>query len=199
MALRPPEFIRQMMLDLSGTGHGVASYMKQLVKSITDPLMANLTGNAISAMAQLGKSLLMETMELAMLNPFAGPVTVMTGIRKAFKAVKMTYKLVNKGIKLKRSMQRALMLMRMKKRLKVKCKGRAVAAIKELNSLSGASEKLLKYASKDKAAIKEFVTTTIPGLGKLPKAKGGWFNKKKGPEVMKPVELALPAVLAFRP
>ena len=196
VALRPPEFIRQMMLDLSGTGHGVASYMKQLVKSITDPLMANLTGKVISAMAQLGKSILIE---LATLNPFVGPIMVIAGIRKAFKAVKMTYKLVNKGIKLKRSMQRALMLMRMKKRLKVKCKGRAVAAIKELNGLSGASGKLLKYASKDKAALKEFVTTTIPGLGKLPKAKGGWFTKKKAPEVMnmKPVELALPAALAF--
>ena len=91
------------------------------------------------------------------------------------------------------------MLMRMKKRLKAKCKRRAVASIKELNGLSSASEKLLKYASKDKAAIKEFVNTTIPGLGKLPKAKGGLFTKKKAPEVTKPVELTLPAVLARRP
>ena len=49
--LKPPEWMRQMALDLSGTSPGVASYMLTLVKSILHPICAKATSQAISEIA----------------------------------------------------------------------------------------------------------------------------------------------------
>jgi hypothetical protein len=193
--LKPPEWMRQMTVDLAGTGKGVNSYMLQLVKSITHPAVSQLTGKAIAEMAVKFTSSL--AINLAQDLVLANPATmVLLGIKKAFNYAKMSYKLVNKGIKLKRSLDRALMLRRVKNRLKAKCKARANKSIKELASLQSSCVKLEKMIEKDKKDVKEFVEVTLRAQGKLPKKEGGLLSRKsKEPEKTKTVVLALPEVL----
>ena len=196
--LKPPEWMRQMTLDLSGTGQGVANYMLTLVKSILHPVCARATGQAISEIAAKFASSV--ALNLASDVMMANPATaVLLGIKKAFKCAKMSYKLVNKGIKLKRSLDRALLLRRMKNRLKARCKARATKSIKELASLGRSTARVLEMIEKDKQDVKTFVEVTLPALGKVPKKKKGMgFKKSKQVVETKPVVLALPEVLALR-
>ena len=68
-----------------------------------------------------------------------GPTLVLNAIRKAYKTARMSYKLVNRGVQLRRRLVRVYMLWKMRRKMTNKAKLRAANASRELMHLAKSS------------------------------------------------------------
>ncbi|KAL1521925.1 hypothetical protein AB1Y20_021573 [Prymnesium parvum] len=165
--LLPPNYMTHFMVDLSKTGEGAAKLMASMVGQILHPVMKALTlktvGNILSSIAiSAAKGILMDLVSMA-----AGPVMALGLIRKGFKAAKMTYKLVNNGVKMKRKLQSMWLQRKLQKKLVNKSKARVRAATKELEELARATPRMKKILEKDHDDIVRFVKDVLPKLSQI--------------------------------